>query len=176
MVPPKPPAVLIACIYVLKHDSGMSEVLARRLMQTRFEGPHHEALLALMLANSSLEAIFDDTFAGTGITSPQYNVLRILNGVYPNAHSRGDIARRMVRRAPDLTRMLDRLVAMGLVEREKGEQDHRQSMAHITVKGRALLDDLHPKVTHVNQMLSKRMTVDEARTLADLLEKIYRND
>jgi DNA-binding MarR family transcriptional regulator len=151
----------------------MSESLGRRLMQTRFEGPHHEALLALLLSNATIEAMLDDAFTGTTITQPQYNVLRILNGVYPGAHSRGEIARRMVRRAPDLTRMLDRLVRMGLVEREKGEQDHRQSLARITAKGRALLDEMHPKVAHVNQILSDRLSMDEARTIANLLEKIY---
>jgi DNA-binding MarR family transcriptional regulator len=154
----------------------MSELLGRRLMQSRFEGPHHEALLALMLANASVEAMLDEAFAGTGLTQPQYNVLRILNGIYPNSHSRGEIARRMVRRAPDLTRMLDRLVKMDLVEREKGEQDHRQSLARITAKGRELLETMHPKVLHVNQLFSDRMTAIEARTLADLLEKVYAGD
>ena len=144
-------------------------------MQTRFEGPHHEALLALLLSNAAIEAMLDDAFAGTSITQPQYNVLRILNGVYPGAHSRGEIARRMVRRAPDLTRMLDRLVRMGLVERQKGEQDHRQSLARITSKGRSLLEEMHPKVVHVNQILSDRLTAAEARALADLLEKVYRS-
>src|SRR5882672_11093782 len=151
----------------------MSELLGRRLMQTRFEGPHHEALLALMLANASLEALLDEAFEGTGLTQPQYNVLRILNGIYPNSHSRGEIARRMIRRAPDLTRMLDRLVKMGLVEREKGEQDHRQSLARITARGRALLDEMHPKVAHMTQLLANRITPEEAKTIAELLEKIY---
>ena len=160
----------------LSHHPGMSELLGRRLLQTRFEGPHHEALLALLLANASVEAMLDEAFEGTGITQPQYNVLRILNGIYPNAHPRGEIARRMVRRAPDLTRMLDRLVKMGLVERMKGEQDHRQSLARITAKGRTMLEEMHPKVMHVNQVLSDRMSAAEARTLADLLEKVYGDD
>src|ERR1041385_1163395 len=82
----------------------MGEVLGRRLLQTRFEGAHHEALLAVLLANAAVEGMLDEVFDGTGMTVPQYNVLRILNGVYPGAHPRGDIARRMVRRAPDLTR------------------------------------------------------------------------
>jgi len=107
------------------------------------------------------------------MTVPQYNVLRILNGVYPGAHPRGDIARRMVRRAPDLTRMLDRLVRMGLVEREKGDLDHRQSLARITTRGRELLEQLRPKVVHLNQILSRRLSEQEARSLATLLEKIY---
>ncbi len=154
----------------------MGELLGQRLLQTRFEGPHHEALLAVLLANASVEALIDEAFEGTGLTQPQYNVLRILNGVHPGAHARGEIARRMMRRAPDLTRMLDRLVRMGLVEREKGEQDHRQSLARITGKGRALLDQLRPKVQHVNHLLADRMTPEEARQLAELLEKVYGGD
>lgn len=154
----------------------MGEMLGRRLLQTRFEGPHHEALLAVLLANASIEAMLDDAFEGSGITVPQYNVLRILNGVYPGAHPRGEIARRMVRRAPDLTRMLDRLVRMGLVERGKGDQDHRQSLARITARGRDLLERLHPRVAHINQLLSRRMTEQEAGALVDLLEKIYSGD
>src|SRR5262245_46025439 len=151
----------------------MGEMLGRRLLQTRFEGPHHEALLAVRLANASVERMLDDAFEGTGMTVPQYNVLRILNGVYPGAHPRMEIARRMVRRAPDLTRMLDRLVRMGLVEREKGDLDHRQSLARITVKGRELLVQLLPKVQHQNQILAHRLSEHEARTLVELLEKIY---
>src|SRR5439155_9828710 len=120
--------------------------------------------------------VLDDAFDGTGLTQSQYNVLRILNGVFPNAHARGDIARRMVRRAPDLTRMLDRLVKMGLVEREKGDKDHRQSLARITPKGRSVVEELHPKVMQVNQLFADRMTAVEARTLADLLEKVYAGD
>lgn len=151
----------------------MGEMLGRRLLQTRFEGPHHEALLAVLLANASVERMLDDAFEGTGMTVPQYNVLRILNGVFPGAHPRMEIARRMVRRAPDLTRMLDRLVRMGLVEREKGDLDHRQSLARITHKGRELLDQMHPKVAHINQILSRRLSEQEACSLVDLLEKIY---
>jgi len=154
----------------------MSDTLGRRLLQTKFEGPHHEALLAVMLANATLDSMMDDVFDGSSITQPQYNVLRILNGVHPSAHSRGEIARRMVRRAPDLTRMLDRLVRMGLVERAKGEKDHRQSLAKITPQGRELLEQLRPKVQRMNQLLADRMSPEEARQLVSLLERVYAHD
>ena len=154
----------------------MSELLSRRLLQTRFEGPHHEALLAVMLANARIEALLDEAFEGKGITQPQYNVLRILKGVYPGAHPRGEIARRMVRRAPDLTRMIDRLVKMGLVERTKGDQDHRQSLTRITEAGLTMLEQLRPGVADINQLLAKRISAVDARALADLLERVYDAD
>ena len=154
----------------------MSDSLGRRLLQTKFEGPHHEALLAVMLANAALDSMMDEVFDGSSITQPQYNVLRILNGVHPSAHSRGEIARRMVRRAPDLTRMLDRLVRMGLVERAKGDKDHRQSLAKITPQGREMLETLRPKVQRMNQLLADRMSPEEARQLVSLLERVYAHD
>lgn len=154
----------------------MSESLSRRLHQSKFEGPHHEALLAVMLANAAVDSMLDEVFEGSGITQPQYNVLRILNGVYPGAHCRGEIARRMVRRAPDLTRMLDRLVRLGLVERAKGERDHRQSMAKITDRGRAKLEELRPKVQRMTQLLADRMNADEAKQLVTLLERVIVTD
>jgi len=154
----------------------MGELLGRRLRQTKFEGPHHEALLGLLVAHATVESMIDAAFQGTGLTQPQYNVLRILNGKYPDAHPRGEIAERMVRRAPDLTRMLDRLVRMGHVERTRGEKDHRQSLARITPKGRALLDSMRPKVQHLTQILADRITTAEAQQLSELLEKIYGSD
>jgi len=154
----------------------MGELLGRRLRQTKFEGPHHEALLGLLVAHASVESMIDAAFQGTGLTQPQYNVLRILNGKYPDAHPRGEIGERMVRRAPDLTRMLDRLGRMGLVERTRGERDHRQSLARITPKGRTLLESMRPKVQHINLILADRLSAQEAQQLAELLEKIYASD
>lgn len=154
----------------------MGELLERRLHQTKFEGPHHEALLGLLVAHAEVESMIDAAFQGTGLTQPQYNVLRILNGKYPDAYPRGEIAERMVKRAPDLTRMIDRLVGMGYVERTKGERDHRQSLTRITAEGRALLDQLRPKAQHISQILAERITAHEAQQLTQLLEKIYGND
>jgi DNA-binding MarR family transcriptional regulator len=151
----------------------MGETLARRLQQTRFDGPHHELMLAVMVANSTIEGLLDEAFAGQGLTQPQYNVLRILNSVHPGAHSRGEIARRMVRRAPDLTRMIDRLVRLGYVERQRGEHDQRQSLARITKQGRQALEKLEPALDQVRAQLARRLSAEDARNLVLLLEKLF---
>src|SRR5215204_2537155 len=52
-----------------------------------------------------------------GVTHDQYNILRILRGVHPTGHPRCEITKRLISRAPDVTRLLDRLVRQGLVER-----------------------------------------------------------
>ncbi len=151
----------------------MGRALQERLVTKRFEGPHHEALLNVIVASSHLRGILDEVFAGAGLTPAQYNVLRILNGAWPEGYPRGEIARRMLDRSPDLTRMIDRLIRHGYVQRSRSGEDARQSIARITPKGRRLLAGLHGRVRTATRELQLRLSVREARQLSKLCEKVY---
>ena len=98
-----------------------------------------EALVAMMTAAGSLLRDLDAACRTQGITHDQYNVLRILRGVHPEGHPRGEISARLISRAPDVTRMLDRLERRGLVRRGWHPKNRRLSMATITDEGLALL-------------------------------------
>lgn len=76
------------------------------------------------------------------LTVNQYNVLRILRGVYPASRTCGEIAERMIERDPDITRLLDRLSKQSLVDRTRDEKDRRVVLTGITTKGLAVLDRL----------------------------------
>ncbi|MGH7337863.1 MAG: MarR family winged helix-turn-helix transcriptional regulator, partial [Myxococcota bacterium] len=117
----------------------MGEKLHRRLKQTRPLPPDDEAGLNLMLAAAWLERRIELALARHGLTLPQYNVLRILRGAGDGGHARCEIAERMIDAAPDVTRLLDRLEAAGLVRRGPGRADRRASVAWITPKGLRLL-------------------------------------
>lgn len=151
----------------------MGEVLHKRLLTSRFENSHHEALLNVLVASSHLYGLLDAIFAGEDLTTSQHNVLRILNGAYPGGYARSEIARRMVERAPDLTRLIDRLVRRGLAQRTKSPSDGRHSIARITPKGREVLARVLPRVRAVNKQLAKKLTEKEAAELSRLLEKVY---
>jgi DNA-binding MarR family transcriptional regulator len=154
----------------------MGRALQDRLVTKRFEGPHHEALLNLILASNHVRGRMDEVFAGAGLTQAQYNVLRILNGAFPEGYARGEIARRVLDRAPDLTRMIDRLVRRGLVQRGRSGDDGRQSIARITDKGRELLAGMHGRVRTVQRELAKRINARDAAELSRLCEKLYADE
>lgn len=154
----------------------MGDTLRQRLLQAKFAGPHHEAGLNVLLAAQSLRDYWDKAFAGVDLTGPQFNVLRILNGAYPQGYARFEITRRMIDRAPDMTRMLDRLIDRGLVERFRGEDDARHSMARITAKGRALLIKVRPLVAGQLDLIRTRLSVAEQKELSRLCERIYSVD
>lgn len=151
----------------------MGQSLHKRLLSERFEGPFQEAILNVWVTSSFIRGLYEEVFEGADLTLTQYNVLRILNGAYPEGYCRADVSRRMLDRAPDLTRLIDRLVKRGLVQRLKSPTDGRQSMARITPRGRHLLQLMQPKVRAVEKAFTSRLTEAEALELSRLCEKIY---
>ena len=151
----------------------MTEALSRRLKQAEFASPEQEALLSVLVAASTINELTDHLCAEHRITRAQYNVLRILRGVYPKGHPRSEIACRMVDRAPDITRLLDRLEARRLVRRARGSEDQRQTLAFITPKGIKLLDTIRPRMdTEMNARLG-RLSADECHELSRLCAAIF---
>lgn len=151
----------------------MGEGLRQRIKQDRFESPVQEAMLNLLVAADHLRNLTQEVCEHRGITRGQYNVLRILKGVYPEGHPRCEIAVRMVERAPDITRLVDRLEKDGLVERSRAQADRRLSLTRITPKGLRLLELLSPEMDKTAREIARRLTVAESKTLSDLCERIY---
>jgi len=81
-----------------------------------------------------------EEFKANGLTQSQYNVLRILRGARPEPLSSKVIAERMIHDDPDLTRLLDRLEAAGLVDKERSTRDRRVIEVRITRAGLDLLE------------------------------------
>jgi DNA-binding MarR family transcriptional regulator len=120
--------------------------IRERLQQRKFRTLTDEAVVSLMVAADHLDQAITPIWERHGVTGDQYNVLRILRGVYPGGHPRNEVARRMIHRAPDVTRMLDRLVRQRLVARIRNPDDRRESIATITKAGLAALERIDPEV------------------------------
>lgn len=112
----------------------MSEILKKRLKQEKFSSNEQEGLLNLFIVSNYLHSKLDTICSSFKITLAQFNVLRILKGAHPNGYPRGEIIRRMIEPAPDVTRLIDRLIKEGFVERFYSDKDRRLSLAQITKK------------------------------------------
>lgn len=104
-----------------------------------FDSPQQEAFLALWRTYDRLRALEDDLFAKFDLTPQQYNVLRLLRGSHPDPMPTLAIADRLVSRAPDITRILDKLEQRGLLKRERPATDRRTVLVGITADGLKLL-------------------------------------
>lgn len=151
----------------------MGEALQKRIHQSRFESPWQEAVLNLLVAAGFVRSRVDDACAGQGISPAQYNVLRILRGSGAAGQSRCGIAARMLEKAPDITRLVDRLEAQGLVGRGRSESDRRLSITFITKAGLAVLDAVQPAMDELNSYLAERVSRRDCRELSRICEGLY---
>ena len=152
----------------------MSEILKKRMKQSAdFVSYIDEAAFNLLIAADYIQTKIDRYCAEFGITRGQYNVLRILRGAGEEGHPRCEIAERMLERAPDVTRIIDRLEKQGLVLRGRSAEDKRQSITRISEKGLELLIQIQPKVDENRDFLSGRLSLPEWVALSNLCEKIY---
>src|SRR5689334_4632964 len=125
----------------------MGKILRTWLKQSVPMEPGLDAMLNLFVAGKLVENDFEEMLVPFGITRRQYNVLRILKGVYPEGHPRAEIASRVLEQSPDITRIIDRLQEQGYITRKRGKDDKRESHTIITPKGIALVDTVSPLVT-----------------------------
>jgi len=165
--------IFVPTHFVKTHNMG--EVLKNRLKSTKDIPLREEVDLNIKVASSLLEHQFSEIAEKYGITASQYNVLRILKGVFPNGHARCDIASRMIDRSPDITRLIDRLEKQGLVERDRTDKDRRMSITRITKRGIKLADEIKPIVEKAHKTTTKSLSDDECRELSRLLEKYYKD-
>ncbi len=131
--------------------------------------------MSLLITTEAVRRRMVDFLAGPGkdqVTMQQYNVLRILRGAGAAGLPTLTVAERMMEKTPGITLMVDRLVAKGLVERERCVEDRRQMIVRISKAGLALLASLDAPVEALNQQVMGRLDDGELRQLIDLLNRV----
>jgi DNA-binding MarR family transcriptional regulator len=130
-----------------------------------------QVYLELTRAQDELRNDFLPLFREHGLTHQQYNVLRILRGGDARGLPCQTIGERMVYRVPDVTRLLDRLEAAGLIERGRTPEDRRVVLSRITAKGRELLARLDEPVLALHRSQLSHLAKKELVELQTLLAK-----
>jgi DNA-binding MarR family transcriptional regulator len=148
----------------------MSGDLGAGIGRTRpFELLEEEVHLAILRTAAVLEHAFGQALKPYGITQTQYNVLRILRGAGAGGLCRSEIAARLIRPVPDVTRLLDRLTEMGLIGRRRSDVDRRLVRSGITVDGLDLLARLDGPMADIHRQRLAHVDQQTLRVLADSL-------
>jgi DNA-binding MarR family transcriptional regulator len=147
--------------------------LATTLKQNRpFASLEQEVHLSILRTASELSYAVDHFFRPFGITSSQYNVLRILRGAGTDGLCRNEISERMVTATPDMSRLLDRMEKAGWVTRKRAEEDRRQVSTHITKSGMELLARLEKPTGDFVTPLFAGATVSDLKTVLKVNDRI----
>jgi len=145
--------------------------LKREIAQERpFASQEEEALLNLLRTADCLQRAMQRKTRTWGITSTQYNVLRILRGSQPQGLTCSAIGDRMITAEPDITRLLARLRALKLIRQQRDKRDRRVVWTQISAAGLALLAETDPVVESFPRELLGHLGADRLATLTHLLE------
>lgn len=114
-----------------------------------FNSLEEEALLNLLRSSDCLQRAVHLKTRDWGLTSTQYNVLRILRGAQPDGLTCSAIGARMIAAEPDITRLLARLKALKLIRQHRDRQDRRVVWTQISNTGMELLRKMDPVIQRV---------------------------
>lgn len=141
------------------------------IKQRKFEDKVEKLAINILFTANWLSDKMDTLLKRHNLTSQQFNVLRILKGQHPSPASVILIKERMLDRESNASRLVDKLLAAGLVTRHQCPKDRRQVDVALTEKGIALLDEINPLI---KKEVRSRLKIDqaEAEKLSDLLDEI----
>ena len=137
----------------------------------RFDSPAQEAYLALWRTYDRLRAVEDELFAPWELTAQQYNLLRLLKASHPQPVPSTKLLSRLVSRAPDVTRMLDRLEGRGFITRTRSAEDRRAVLVGVTPAGLGLLDEVHGPLAACHERQLGHLSATDLQALTVLLKK-----
>ena len=148
----------------------MAAARTRRVTTARrFDSPEQEVFLSLWRTYDRLRALEDELFGLYKLTPQQYNVLRLLRAEHPGAVPTLALANRLVSRAPDITRLLDKLEQRALVERDRPADNRRTVLVRITAAGLALLREIARPLRDCHARQLGHLDPADLRRLSELL-------
>lgn len=147
--------------------------LHKELKQTKpFASREEEVYLSIQLTAERLWWGVNETLRQADLTHTQYNVLRILRGAGETGASCSEISERLVTKDSDITRLLDRLEARGLISREREQKDRRIIIARITDDGLRLLECLDKPIQQCHRRHLGHLGDKQLATLSKLLDVV----
>lgn len=145
--------------------------LEDEIKQSSFKSPQQKLAINLLYTTHWLNNHYSAFFKNIDITVQQYNVLRILRGQHPGYCNLKLIKERMLDRMSDASRIIDKLVAKGYVERKACPNDRRNVDIIITSTGLELLRSLD-FIDEETKNIFAGLNTAEVETLNDLLDKL----
>ena len=141
------------------------------IQQRSFRNIQHKSTVNLLYTISWLNSQISPYFKNSGITSQQFNVLRILKGSHPRSMCQKDVKCRMIAPNSNVTLIIKKLIDKELVQVAQAMHDKREYKINITDTGMTLLDDIAKRIQRDDNRYNN-LTVSEAFHLNALLDKM----
>lgn len=142
-------------------------------IQSKIDNPHLRAVVNVRYTSNWMSTIQNKFMSQFSLTMPQFNILRILRGA-KEAITVNTVKQRMVEKSPNTTRLMDKLIDKGLINRERCSDDRRVVYVKISDEGLKLLSQIDNALQDSGKeiLVMENLTEKEACQLSDLLDKL----
>ncbi len=149
--------------------------ISEDIKQSHFKNEFSKAIVNIIYTSNWLSQSQVNFFKKHDVTSPQYNLLRILRGQHPNPSTVNMLIERMLDKSSNASRIVDKLEVKGLVNRRQCPNDRRAVDVIITDKGLYLLSKMDAEMDEWESSFSN-FSEEECATLNTLLDKLRAAD
>jgi len=145
--------------------------LEDEIKQNKFKNEYEKLAVNIFYTHGWLIYKHSEILKKIGITTSQYNILRILRGQHPNPAPISLLKERMLDKMSDASRLVERLRTKGLVLRKYCKEDRRKVNVLISKKGLSILSKLDKNENQLD-LLFKDISKTEAKEMNNLLDKL----
>lgn len=142
------------------------------IKQSKFASPTHKAVVNVIYTAGWLHDLQAPIFRKHGFQAQHFNVMRIVRGRHPEPVSPKEIIAVMLDKKRDLTRLLDKLQSLELVDRRPCPDNRRRMEVRLTEKGLAVLTELNAEVERTFFGRFGHLDAEEAEELSRLLDRL----
>lgn len=146
--------------------------IEQEIQQPHFKSEHHKAHINILFTAAWLTQQASQTLKEYGISSQQFNILRILKGQYPNAATVKLLSARMIDKMSNASRLVEKLRKKELVVRTECPKDRRRVDILLTDKGMTLVDAATHAINEQFSQYMKNISKEEAHTINELLDRM----
>ena len=150
----------------------MGKIYDELKQSKKFADPRQEAAIALLRTADVLRSRIETALLPHQVSPEQYNVLRILRGAPDHSLPTLEIASRMITRAPNITRLIDKLVQKKLVSRCDHDSDRRVVVVKLTAKGLDLLNGISTTINEIDAQGLAALSKVQVETLIEILDAV----
>jgi DNA-binding MarR family transcriptional regulator len=141
------------------------------ILTSQFSNLNEKAIVNIIFTANALQDALKMIIKPYGISLPQYNVLRILNGRKKGYATCGDLKAVILDKNPDVTRLCDKLVDKSMISRHCNAKNKRQILLQISDKGEEVLAQINPKIYAFYEQMSA-LNQNEIVQLSDWLDAL----
>ena len=144
-------------------------------IKSKFKSEYHRAHINVLFTAAWVSQFSTKILKPYHISWQQFNILRILKGMHPQPASVKLLTARMIDKMSNASRLVDKLMKKGYVDRQICSEDRRRVNIVLTDLGLDILEQASNIMEAQMETQMSNISIEEAQELNRILDKMRTN-